>query len=57
MKHTHTHTHTLGLCYQSSELPGTLAKEQQGDSQKLLMAPSEKEREGEKQTGWARERR
>lgn len=43
------------MCYQLSELPGTLAKEQQRDSQKLLMALSEKESEGEKQTGWERE--
>ena len=54
--HTHpAHAHTLGMCYQLSELPGTLAKEQQRDSQKLLMALSEKESEGEKQTGWERE--
>lgn len=32
-----------------------MAKEQQRDSQKLLMALSEKESEGEKQTGWERE--
>lgn len=59
-KHLHAHTHpahahTLGMCYQLSELPGTLAKEQQRDSQKLLMALSEKESEGEKQTGLERE--
>ena len=32
-----------------------MAKELQRDSQKLLMALSEKESEGEKQTGWERE--